>query len=207
MKLSLGKKGTNEQMNVQWVDTGNSWADHYSDKCIPDPVLHFTWSEILCNKCCNKRKVSLFLPWGHFAQYHSYILAQDIIHKEIHTMQELFFLKTLKIHVSFLCHRKGRGKMIIIVMENFIKVCGRVESVSDQFSIIVVCWQTNPFSAWVAAMQQQNWKTELHGNFLETLLRLFVKFSQNTLDAFFKHPWNFHKTSLKLPWTSFKTPF
>ena len=75
----------------------------------------------------------------------------------------------------------------------------------------VLLTQTNSSSARVAAMrsiQQQNRKTKLRWNILETPLKVFLKFSWSTLDTFFKHPWNFLKTSLKLPrnnlWTSFK---
>ena len=53
--------------------------------------------------------------------------------------------------------------------------------------------KTSPPSARVAAMRfmlQQNCKTKL-----ETPLKLFMKFSCNTLDIFFKHPWNFLRSS------------
>ena len=72
---------------------------------------------------------------------------------------------------------------------------------------------TSPPSAQVAAMRfmlQQNCKTKLHRMILESPLKLFMKFSSNTLATFFKHPWNFLNTSMKLPWnilwTSFRYP-
>ena len=63
--------------------------------------------------------------------------------------------------------------------------------------------KTSPPSVQVAAMRskhQQNWKTKLHWNILET--PFLLKFSWNTLGTFFEYPWNFLKKSLKLPWKS-----
>ena len=69
---------------------------------------------------------------------------------------------------------------------------------------------TSPPSARVVAMrsmQQQNCinKTPLKHSW--KLLKLYLKFSRNTLDTIFKHPWNFLKTSLKLPWNTLWTSF
>ena len=57
-------------------------------------------------------------------------------------------------------------------------------------------------------MQQQNRKTKLPWNVLETPLQHC--FSWNTHDTFCKHPWNFLKcleTALKVPWNILWTSF
>ena len=81
---------------------------------------------------------------------------------------------------------------------------------NSQKSICSKPFITSLPSAWVAAMrcmQQPYFKTKFHWNILEGLLKLLLKFSWNTPDTSYKHPFNLIRMSLDTLWTSFRYPW